>query len=268
MKLPIYQIDAFADALFAGNPAAVVPLAEWLPDETLQGIAAENHLPETAFFVPEGEGYRLRWFTPVVEVPLCGHATLASAFVLFDYLGFTGEAIRFDTLSGRLMVRRAADGLLTMDFPARPGAAMPVPAELAEVLSAKPVAAIDSKPPVLVFDTAEEVLAIRPDLNGLAAVSRKRGEAGVVVTAPAPVGSGADFVSRFFLPAEGIDEDPVTGSTHTILVPYWAERLGKAALVARQVSARGGTLLCRLDGDRVFISGRCVPFLAGEISLP
>jgi PhzF family phenazine biosynthesis protein len=268
VKLSIYQIDAFADALFAGNPAAVIPLDAWLPDEVMQAIAAENALSETAFFVPEDEGFRLRWFTPTVEVPLCGHATLASAYVLFKHLDFAGETIFFETLSGPLRVHRGGDGLLTLDFPAHPAPPMPVPADVAAAVGAEPVGALAGRSPVLVFETAEEVLDLAPDLPALARTSIARGEPGVIVTAPGPAGSDVDFVSRCFFPAEGIDEDPVTGSAHTVLVPWWAGRLGKTELVARQASARGGTLWCRLAGERVEISGRCVDYLRGEISLP
>jgi PhzF family phenazine biosynthesis protein len=259
VRIPIYQIDAFASRLFAGNPAAVCPLQEWLTDQQLQSIAAENNLSETAFFVPHGEGYQLRWFTPAVEVDLCGHATLASAFVILNYLEPTASAVRFETRSGQLEVRRDAD-LLAMDFPARPPVRCPIPADLVEALGAAPLELWEARDYLAVYQTEEQVRALAPDMRTLAAV----GHFAAIVTAP---GSDADFVSRFFAPAVGVPEDPVTGSAHCTLLPYWAERLGKTQLHARQVSARGGELWCELRSDRVSIAGRAVLYLEGTLHL-
>lgn len=260
MRLSIYQIDAFASAVFKGNPAAVVPLDSWLPDATLQSIAAENNLSETAFFVPDGEAWRLRWFTPAVEVDLCGHATLASAHLIFTRLAPARDRITFMTRSGRLEVARCGDAL-ELDFPA-------VPAEprndvatldaLAAALGARPHEAYRAMDHMAVFADEAEVTALKPDLSHVAAL----GGRGLVATAP---GRSSDFVSRFFAPNCGIAEDPVTGSAHCILTPFWAKRLGKTRLSARQVSARGGELACEYRGARVGIAGRAVLYLEGSI---
>jgi predicted PhzF superfamily epimerase YddE/YHI9 len=260
MRIPMYQVDAFADRLFAGNPAAVCPLEAWLPDETMQAIGAENNLSETAFLVPEGEGYRLRWFTPKVEVDLCGHATLASASVVFTHLRSDWDRVVFHTLSGRLEVARDGD-LLVLDFPARPPRLCDVPDELVTALVTEPDAVLLAHEYMAVYPDEQTVRSLVPDMPRLAAVTR---EFGVIVTAP---GEDCDFVSRFFAPAVGISEDPVTGSAHCALTPYWAERLGKRKLHARQVSARGGELWCEDRGDRVAIAGRAVPYLEGTIEV-
>jgi PhzF family phenazine biosynthesis protein len=257
MRVPIHQIDAFADRPFAGNPAAVCPLQSWLPDATLQAIAAENNLAETAFYVPEGEGYRLRWFTPVVEIELCGHATLASAFVIFEETG--RDRVRFQTLSGLLEVRRSGD-MLTLDFPATPPKPCPVPPALADALGKAPVEVLAARDYVCVFEKESDIRDLDPDQAAVARLDKFA----VIVTAP---GRTYDFVSRFFAPAKGIPEDPVTGSAHCALTPYWAGRLGKTRLNARQLSKRGGDLLCELKGERVEMSGRAVRFLRGEIEL-
>lgn len=265
MLLPLYQVDAFSDRPFAGNPAAVCPLTEWLPEATMLAVAAENNLAETAFFVPkagaEGE-YEIRWFTPAVEVELCGHATLASAHVLYRHLNFQGPEIVFHSKSGPLRVRRAESGMLTLDFPARPPQPLPRhPDGLVDGLGATPLALLAGPDLVCVFATEAEVRALRPNQARLAEVEFR----GIIATAP---GSGEiDFVSRFFGPRVGVPEDPVTGSAHTTLVPYWAERLGKTTLHARQVSARGGELWCELRGERVLMSGHAVTYLKGEIEL-
>jgi PhzF family phenazine biosynthesis protein len=262
MRLPIYQIDAFTDRVFAGNPAAVVPLEAWLPDATMQAIAAENNLAETAFFVGEGDEYALRWFTPTVEVDLCGHATLAAAFVIFERLAPTRDRVAFQTLkAGTLTVARAADRLM-LDFPLWRPAPVATPAALSEALGRAPAATLIARERyVAIFGNEEEVAALAPDFRALAPI----GGDGVVATGP---GHGdCDFVSRYFAPAAGIDEDPVTGSSHCVLVPYWAERLGKTRLRARQVSRRGGDLFCALDGDRVSIAGRAVLYLEGMITI-
>jgi PhzF family phenazine biosynthesis protein len=259
VKLPIYQVDAFARRLFAGNPAAVCPLNEWLDDATMQSIAAENNLSETAFLVRRGECYDLRWFTPVSEVDLCGHATLGSAFVVFEYLDRDARSVRFNTRSGELRVERKGD-LLSMDFPARPPQACEPDTALAAALGKAPQELWASRDYMAVYESEEEVRALAPDMKALAAV----GHFAAIVTAP---GREADFVSRFFAPAGGVDEDPVTGSAHCTLVPYWSKRLGKTELRALQVSSRGGELFCRDRGDRVEMAGRAVPYLEGFINV-
>jgi PhzF family phenazine biosynthesis protein len=266
MNLPLYQVDAFADAPFQGNPAAVVPLERWIEPALMQAIAAENNLAETAFFVPEGEGFGLRWFTPEVEVPLCGHATLASAHVLFTHLGFTGERIVFQTHSGPLTVSQAGDGLLEMDFPARRGVETAVPEGLAEALGAQPRAVVEGLTMLAIFDDAEAITAMTPDFAALARLCRPD-NIGVAVTARYQGSEPWDFVSRFFAPAKGIDEDPVTGGAHCALTPYWSERFGKTQLVGRQLSRRGGTVLCEDRGERVGLKGRCADYLIGQITV-
>lgn len=259
MELPIYQVDAFASTVFRGNPAAICPLTEWLPDETLQSIASENNLAETAYFVPKGDRFHLRWFTPCCEVDLCGHATLASAFVLFEYLRQPGETIYFDTKSGELTVSRNGE-LLTMDFPSRPPTPFEPEPGLVTAVGGNPQEVLAATYVVLVYASEEEVLALAPDMTALT----KLAHFGFIATAR---GTTCDFVSRFFAPAKGIPEDPVTGSAHTILIPYWAKRLGKTEMLARQVSKRSGELYCKLAGDRVKIAGYAAPYLRGTISL-
>ena len=259
MKLRLYQVDAFTDKLFGGNPAAVVPLREWLPEATMQAVARENNLSETAFFVPRENGeFDLRWFTPAVEVDLCGHATLGTAWVLFNRLGHRGDAVTFHTRSGPLTVVR--DGSrLTMDFPAQ----SPEPARIGDVAGAlgkTPEAVLRGPYALAVFRTETEVLAVRPDFARVASLDAPA----LIVTAP---GRRCDFVSRFFAPRLGVDEDPVTGSAHCILVPYWAARLGRTELFARQLSVRGGALWCSLREDRVLIAGKVAPYLEGTVTL-
>jgi predicted PhzF superfamily epimerase YddE/YHI9 len=262
--LPIYIVHAFTKKTFAGNPAAVCPLREWLPDALMQAIAAENHLAETAFFVPAGDGFHLRWFTPAVEVDLCGHATLATAHVLANHLGFVRAEMRFESKSGPLLVRRAG-GLLELDFPARPPTMCGAPAALLGGLRAPvpPHEVGRARDYLAVFDDERTVHALAPDFATL----RTLDCLGIIATAPGHPGSGVDFVSRFFAPAAGIDEDPVTGSSHCTLVPYWAARLGKTTLHALQVSARGGELFCTHAGDRVRIAGHAVTYVAGEMTV-
>lgn len=258
----LFQVDAFASEVFSGNPAAVCPLPAWLPDDLMQAIAAENNLSETAFFVGEGGVYRLRWFTPRAEVKLCGHATLASAFVIFTQLGYEGETIAFNTLSGRLEVRREGD-LLVMDFPSYP------PAEVDDPPAALLLGL--GNPPQTVVYAADDYVAVYPgeatvrSLHPNLARFEELDSRGVAITAP---GDEADFVSRYFVPRLGIPEDPVTGSLHSILTPYWAARLGKDRLHALQVSARGGELWCELRGDRVSIAGHAVLYMEGRVVLP
>ena len=260
MQLPLYQIDAFASRVFAGNPVAVCPLEEWLPDATMQAIAVENNLAETAYFCRENGGYRIRWFTPVVEVDLCGHATLASGFLLLTRLAPELDAVEFASLSGPLRVTRKGKAF-ALDFPARPPKPADIPAALADALSQPPSAFLKAGPRCYaVYRNADEVRALRPDMAALATLAPD----GIAATAP---DSAYDFVSRFFAPSHGVPEDPVTGSTHTSLIPYWAERLGKASMRAAQLSARGGELQCRLDGDRVEIAGEAVLYMEGRIYL-
>ena len=262
MRIPLYQVDAFTSRLFGGNPAAVCPLSEWLPNATMQAIAAENNLAETAFFVPQGERYLLRWFTPTVEVELCGHATLASGYVVTRILAPERRAVTFDTLkAGPLEVSRDGD-LLAMDFPAWPPQEKSVDPRVLAALGAAPVESFVARGRNLaVYDRAEDVAALRPDF---AAMRRVEG-ANAIATAPGR--NGVDFVSRYFAPNYGVDEDSVTGSAHCVLTPYWAARLGKEQLTARQISARGGELTCTLRGDRVTIAGHAVLYLEGAITV-
>ena len=260
-RLPIYQVDAFTDSLFGGNPAAVCPLEAWLPDATMQAIAAENNLAETAFFVREGSDYALRWFTPTVEVDLCGHATLASGHIVFSFLEPERESVSFRTLkAGTLAVSRRAD-MLVMDLPARPAIPAEAPPGLLAALGGKPHEVLRARDHLIVYGSAAEVAALAPDFAALAKV-----ECWAAI-ATAPGDGGIDFVSRFFAPAQGLPEDPVTGSSHCTLVPYWSKRLGKTELEARQLSRRGGALTCALKGDRVSIAGRAVLYLEGRISV-
>ncbi len=261
MDIPIYQVDAFTSTLFSGNPAAVCFLEAWLDDARLQAIAAENNLSETAFLVPDASGFDVRWFSPAVEVALCGHATLASAFILFGSRGWPGDTLRFKTrLSGELSVARRGD-LLEMDFPARPADRIDPERGLKEALGATPKETYASSEDILVLLESEKaVRALRPDF---AALERLRCR-GVIVTAR---GEGCDFVSRFFAPRVGVPEDPVTGSSHCVLIPYWSQILGKSEMHALQVSRRGGELFCALAGDRVRISGRAVLYMEGKITI-
>lgn len=259
MEIPIYQVDAFASRVFTGNPAAVCPLEAWLPDATMQAIAMENNLAETAFFIRAAGGYHLRWFTPVNEMDLCGHATLASAYVISRFLEPDQTLLRFETRSGILTVTRQGD-LLTLDFPARPPERVTPCAGLLEALGGHPEAVLAARDYMIVYGSEAEVRALKPNMMGLLDIDRFA----VIVTAPGST-SGVDFVSRFFAPAKGVPEDPVTGSAHCTLVPYWAGRLGRKHLTAWQVSARGGELLCELKGDRVTMAGEGVLFLRGTI---
>ncbi len=260
-ELPIYQVDAFAETAFAGNPAAVMPLHEWLDDETLQAIAMENNLSETAYFTrlsadPDAD-YHLRWFTPAIEVDLCGHATLASAAVLFGELGFAKDVLRFRSQSGILSVRRDGE-LLELDFPARVGGPIDPPAGFAEAHGVEAELYLKATKMMAVLKDEAAVRAFEPDFDYIAALPSD----GLIVTAP---GDECDVASRYFAPHGGIPEDPVTGSAHCTIMPYWAERLDKNALHCRQVSARGGDLYCRMDGDRVRIAGRARMYMTGQI---
>jgi predicted PhzF superfamily epimerase YddE/YHI9 len=260
MRLPLFQIDAFTSRLFAGNPAAVVLLEDWLTDAVLVGIAAENNLSETAFVIPREDISPLRWFTPTIEVDLCGHATLAAAHILLRHRYPGAQRVRFATRSGELAVERA-DEALRMDFPARPGTAVAVTPAMSAVLGIAPIEAWLARDLMLVFADEDEIRSLQPDMTRVAALDAFA----VIATAP---GREVDFVSRFFAPRAGISEDPVTGSAHCTLVPYWAQRLSRSTLQARQISARGGELSCELKGERVLMAGHCVEYLRGEIELP
>lgn len=258
MTLTIYQLDAFTSTVFAGNPAAVVPLTEWISDELMQKIAAENNLAETAFYVAEGEQFHIRWFTPTVEVNLCGHATLATAYTIFEYANYPKSLIEFTSKSGILRVEKQGD-LLELDFPVDVPVPAETPQEYFDGLDIKPIETLKGiSDYFLVFENESQIKAIKPDFKTIAKVPCR----GVIVTAK---GDEVDFVSRFFGPQSGIDEDPVTGSAHTTLTPFWAEKLGKSTLSAKQISARGGELTCTLTGDRVKIAGKVAPYLKGEI---
>lgn len=261
MRLQLFQVDAFTDRVFAGNPAAVVLLEEPIEDEVLQSIAAENNLSETAFiYPPEGGSHRLRWFTPCAEVDLCGHATLASAHVLFSTGLEKSRRVEFKTQSGALTVENR-DGWLSMDFPSRPPVQVDFGPELAVALGAMPLEAHASRDLLVLFETEQSIASLCPDFSRIA----KLDTFGVIATAK---GSDVDFVSRWFGPKVGVPEDPVTGSAHCTLAPFWSARLGKSVLRARQISQRGGELLCEVKGDRVLIKGHAVEFFRGEIFLP
>ena len=258
-----FHVDAFAQTPFTGNPAGVCPLDAALPAGLMQQIAAENHLAETAFIVPRPGApadYDIRWFTPTVEIDLCGHATLASAHVLFTHLGFGAEQVTFHSQSGPLKVSREPDGRLTLDFPSRPPRELTThPTGLTDALHATPLRVLAARDLLVVFNTEAEVLALKPDYARLAALEY----VGVIATAPGT--DGVDFVSRFFAPRVGVPEDPVTGSAHSTLIPYWAAKLGKTELRARQISPRGGDLWCALRGNRVDIGGYAVTYAVGEL---
>jgi PhzF family phenazine biosynthesis protein len=260
MNVSFYQVDAFTDRLFGGNPAGVCPIDQWLPDETMQKIAMENNVSETAFFIRKGDGFHIRWFTPKVEVALCGHATLASAHIIFQNLGFQGETISFESRSGILNVSREGN-LLILDFPANMPQRTSLPDDFVQALNITPVQCYRGKDDyLLLYKSQKEIEALIPDFKKLEKVDARA----VIVTAP---GEKVDFVSRFFGPRVGVDEDPVTGSAHTVLIPFWAEKLGKKEMKALQLSRRGGTLFCRLRGDRVDIGGQAVTYLKGEITV-
>ena len=260
MELTLYQVDAFADRPFAGNPAAICPLTEWLPDEVMQAIALENNLSETAFFVPVGDHYHIRWFTPAHEVKLCGHATLASAYVLYNFLGFNKDKLEFDSLSGTLSVARDGDWL-ELNFPTDTPVPCEAPENILEAFDTKPVEVLRAMDYILVFENESDVANAQPISDKLIDHDLR----GVSITAP---GKNHDFVCRFFAPRHGIKEDPVTGSLYTQLIPYWAERLGKTELQARQLSKRGGNVRCKLLGDRVGIAGQVAEYMVGKIRVP
>jgi len=259
MEIPIYQIDAFSSKVFSGNPAAVCPLMQWLDDSVLQAIAQENNLSETAFFVPETSSYLVRWFTPTSEVDLCGHATLAAAFVIFHYIDTTSSEVIFRSKSGTLRVFQ--DGKrLSMDFPSQPPAPCAANQDLVDGLGKRPMELLRSEDYLAVFGRDKDIFELDPDMR----VLKKLDLRGVIVTAR---GQDMDFVSRFFAPKYGVDEDPVTGSAHCALTPYWSKKLGKKRLRARQVSQRGGELYCTDCGERVVISGHAVKFMEGTVTI-
>lgn len=261
MKLTIYQVDAFAEAVFKGNPAAIIPLDDWLDDELMQQIAMENNLSETAYFVKTENGYHLRWFTPEFEIDLCGHATLASAYVIKNFLEPHVQEIHFSTQKAGVLKASAKDGLYTLDFPSRMPEACKVPDKLlASVGVSAAVEVLRSRDYFIVLPNEEAVRNVEPDYS----IMQEIDTVGVIVTAK---GHEADVVSRCFYPGAGIPEDPVTGSAHCNIVPYWSGKLGKTKLFCQQLSPRSGDLHCELAGDRVLMSGKCVLFLQGEISL-
>jgi len=263
MKLTLYQVDAFTDKLFGGNPAAVVPLKKWLPEQLMQQLAMENNLAETVFFVPSEKkeaDYDIRWFTPALEINLCGHATLASAFVLFDIIKEKKKSVTFDSKSGLLTIKKKKD-LLLMDFPSwKPEKIDDYPADLKNALGISEIVAVYKFRDLLVeLNHEQDVTSAKPDFTSL----KKMGEK-VIITAP---GKEVDFVSRFFAPIAGIDEDPVTGSAHSQLIPFWSEKLGKEVMQAKQLSSRGGDIYCEQNGDRVTMGGRCVFYMKGEFKV-
>lgn len=258
-ELRIFQVDAFTREVFSGNPAAVVPLKAWLPDALMQDIAAENNLAETAFVVEDGGNYSIRWFTPECEVDLCGHATLAAAYVFFKELEYPEDAIEFDSRSGPLRVQRDA-GTLAMDLPASTPAACDTPQLLKEALGLAPLECLRSTDYIAVLQDASMVLGLNPDLAKLVELDAR----GLIVTAP---GDDCDFVARFFAPSVGIPEDPVTGSAYCVLTPYWAEKTGRNIFRAKQLSRRGGEIECTLEGDRVILRGQCAAYMNGTINL-
>ena len=260
MKLPFYQVDSFTGRLFRGNPAGVVLMKDWLPEQIMQAIAAENNLSETAFVHPRGNAFELRWFTPDIEVDLCGHATLASAYVIFSEGLAHGDAIQFATKVDVLTVRRQG-AVIQMDFPARPAESVPIGTQIVAALGARPRELLKSRDLMAVFESEGDVAGLEPEFDLVAGLDAL----GVIATAP---GRKVDFVSRFFAPRAGVREDPVTGSSHCTLIPYWSGRLGKEKLLARQISRRGGEIHCEDHGDRVVIGGEAALYLRGEIDVP
>lgn len=259
MKIPIFQVDAFTSELFCGNPAAVCPLESCTCDKILQLVSSENNLSETAFFVSENDGYRIRWFTPVCEVALCGHATLASAYIIFNEIDRAASNIKFFSNSGELKVTRDSD-LISLDFPSFPPKISQKSEKVVSAFNIKPTEVLEADDYLLIYDNQQQIKNILPDLNLLKELDLR----GVIVSSK---GNDCDFVSRFFAPKYGIDEDQVTGSAHCTLIPYWAEKLGKKKLHAKQLSKRGGELFCEMKNDRVIISGHAVQYLSGEIEI-
>ncbi len=260
MKFAIYQVDAFAEHIFEGNPAAVIPMEEWLPDEVMLNIAQENNLSETAFFIPSQKGFHMRWFTPGAEVDLCGHATLASAHVLFQHLNYSEKEVQFESKSGMLRVK-TEDGLLVLNFPSSKVEAIDMPDNLKTAFNIHPQECYKGRDDLmLIFRKEEDIVNLEPDLMKILESNCR----GIICTARS---KKYDFVSRFFAPAVGINEDPVTGSAHTMLIPYWAKELEKSTLIAKQVSKRGGILHCKHLDKRVEIAGKAVTYMIGEITI-
>jgi len=263
-----FHVDVFTDRLFGGNPAGVCLLEDWLADDVLLGIALENNVSETAFLVKESGQYHLRWFTPQMEVDLCGHATMASASVLFEFVETEASELNFETLSGTLTVARGEDGLLWMDLPARPGQVAPLYPSLVTALGVSILEVFDAPDLLVVLESEEVVRSLTPDFGILKKIKEEAAmpddNFGVIVTAP---GSDCDFVSRFFAPNLGVGEDPATGRAHSVLTPYWSKRLGKTSLTARQLSARGGQLWCKDAGERVKVGGRTKLYLTGDLHI-
>ncbi len=264
MKLPLYQVDAFASEVFAGNPAAICPLEQWLPDELMQSIAAENNLSETAFYVTTQQGYHIRWFTPLHEVDLCGHATLAASHIIFSQFETAKTTpIQFSSRSGILSVVKNGE-FIEMNFPAQPPEICDMPVAISQAFETKPLACLKSQDYILIFENEESVLNASPDMACLNELDLR----GVAITAQVQSHKdGLDFVSRFFAPKYGINEDPVTGSSFTQLIPYWSDELNKSTLKARQISRRGGDVLCVNEGDRVQIAGKAIIYMSGEIDI-
>ena len=264
MKLTIYQVDAFTNKIFGGNPAAIIPLQNWLDDELMQKIAMENNVSETAFFVPSDNGneasYDIRWFTPSLEIDLCGHATLASAYIIKTFIEPHVKEVNFTTQKAGTLKTYIKEGMYTLDFPSRKPVATQPPKKLFESLGiTTAIEVLKSRDYFVVLPNEETVRNIEPDFNLM-----KELNAGVIITAK---GQSADVVSRFFYPAAGIEEDPVTGSAHCNLIPYWSEKLGTAKIFAKHLSKRGGDLWCEHKGDRVLMSGNCVLFMTGEVAV-
>ncbi|MCW9026443.1 MAG: PhzF family phenazine biosynthesis protein [Thiovulaceae bacterium] len=259
MTLDMYQIDAFASKVFDGNPAAVIPLQEWLDDTLMQKIAQENNLSETVFFVKEGKSYHIRWFTPNTEVDMCGHATLASAYVLFEVLGFKGDVIEFNSKSGILKVKKE-DKKYVMDFPIQTIDKCEIPKKIIDAFDKTPIECYKSMDYLVVFENEQDILDAKVNLQLLKELDLR----GVIITSKS---SNYDFVCRFFAPSHGIDEDPVTGSAYTQLVPFWRDKLNKNTFASKQISQRGGEVFCKLDADRVEISGEAVKYLEGKIEV-
>jgi PhzF family phenazine biosynthesis protein len=259
MEISLYQIDAFASKLFEGNPAAICPLDKWLPEDLMQHIAAENNLSETAFFVPKGNGFHIRWFTPVSEVDLCGHATLAAAYVLFHILGYEKDRIELDSKSGILTVTKDQEWLV-MNFPAQPPVPCDIPQEIVLAFKTAPAECLVAEDFMAVFESEADVESAAPDFEQLKRLDWR----GVIITAKS---TRYDFVARFFAPKYGINEDPVTGSAYTQLAPYWASKIGPRKFSVKQMSSRGGELTCEMVDDRVFIAGKAVKFMEGKIKI-
>lgn len=261
MELDIYQVDAFTDHVFGGNPAAVCPLDTWIAVELMQCIAEENNLAETVFFVKKGAQYEIRWFMPHDEIDLCGHATLAAAFVIFEYLDPNITVVNFTSQSGPLQAKKAIDGSIVLDFPSRPPETVEIPDAIYTAFNHRPIAAAASRDLILLFESEEEIRTLSYDLSGLKTLP-------YLCIVPTAQGTSADFVSRVFDANASMPEDPVTGSTHASLIPYWQEKLHKQSFTSKQLSERGGDLQCTIDGDRVGIAGKAVLYLKGKICVP